>query len=100
MSIVGVEGDDATMGYGLRYFIAEDNGVLTRVPAVKCHRWLADDEAVPAERAARELKVLEVVVEDGRPGSSAALEARVEQVAERIAEHVVKGLDTATRAVL
>ena len=43
------------MGYGLRYFIAEDNGVLTRVPAVKCHRWLADDEAVPAERASREL---------------------------------------------
>ena len=27
------------------------------------HRWLADDEPVPAERAARELKLLEVVVE-------------------------------------
>ena len=43
------------MGYGLRYFIAEDNEMLTRVPAVTYHRWLADDEAVPAERAAREL---------------------------------------------
>jgi hypothetical protein len=41
------------MGYGLDYFIAEDNEGLTRVPAVKCHRWLADDEAVPAERAWR-----------------------------------------------
>ena len=51
------------MGYGLRYFIAEDNGMLTRVPAVKYHRWLADDEAVPSERAARELKLLEVVIE-------------------------------------
>jgi hypothetical protein len=49
------------MGYGFRYFIAEDNGVLTRVPAVTGHRWLA--EAVPAERAARELKLLEVLVE-------------------------------------
>jgi hypothetical protein len=44
------------MGYGLRYFIAEDNEMLTRVPAVTYHRWLADDEAVPAERAARELR--------------------------------------------
>lgn len=51
------------MGYGLRYFIAEDNGMLTRVPAVKYHRWLADDETVPLERAARDLKLLEVVVE-------------------------------------
>jgi hypothetical protein len=45
------------MGYRLRYFMAEDNGMLTRVPAVTCHRWLADAEAVPAERAARELKL-------------------------------------------
>ena len=51
------------MGYGLRYFIAEDDGSLTRVPAAKCHRWFADDEALPADRAGRELRLLEVVVE-------------------------------------
>ncbi len=51
------------MGYGLRYFIAEDDGRLTRVPAVRYHRWSVDDEALPAARAGRELRVLEVAVE-------------------------------------
>ncbi len=54
------------MGYGLRYFIAEDDGTLARVPAAKCHRWFADDEALPADRAGRELRLLEVVVEVDR----------------------------------
>jgi len=51
------------MGYGLRDFIAEDDGTLTRVPAAKCRRWFASGEALPADRAARELRLLEVVVE-------------------------------------
>ncbi len=51
------------MGYSLRYFIAEDDGMLTRVPVARFHRWFANDEALPAARAGRELKLLEVVVE-------------------------------------
>ena len=51
------------MGYRLRYFIAEDDGRLTRVTAVKYHRWSVDDEALPAARAGRELRFLEVAVE-------------------------------------
>jgi ferric-dicitrate binding protein FerR (iron transport regulator) len=27
-------------GYGLRWFIAEDDGTVTRVPAATCQRWL------------------------------------------------------------
>ena len=51
-----------TMGYRLRYFIAEDDGGLTRVPTARCHRWFSDDEALPPGRAAQELRLLEVVV--------------------------------------
>ena len=50
------------MGYRLRYFIAEDDGGLTRVPTARCHRWFSDDEALPPGRAAQELRLLEVVV--------------------------------------
>lgn len=51
------------MGYSLRYFIAEDDGSLTRVPTAKCHRWFPDGEALPAGRAGQELRLLEVVVD-------------------------------------
>jgi hypothetical protein len=49
------------MGYRLRWFIAEDNGTVTRVPATTCARWF-DGEALRAARAGRDLKLLEVVV--------------------------------------
>ena len=51
------------MGYALRYFIAEDDGTLTRVPAARYQRWFADGEVMPADRAGRELKFFDVVVE-------------------------------------
>ena len=54
------------MGYSLRYFIAEDDGALTRVPTAKCHRWFSDDEALPPGRAGQELRLLEVVVDVDR----------------------------------
>ena len=50
------------MGYGLRWFINEDDGTVTRVPAATCERWF-DGEALPA---ARDLKLLEVVVDMDR----------------------------------
>ena len=53
------------MGYGLRWFIAEDDGTVTRVPATTCERWF-DGEALPAARAGRDLKLLEVVVDVDR----------------------------------
>ena len=53
------------MGYGLRWFIAEDDGTVTRVPAATCGRWF-DGEALPAARAGRDLKLLEVVVDVDR----------------------------------
>jgi len=53
------------MGYGLRWFIAEDDGTITRVPAATCERWF-DGEALPAARAGRDLKLLEVVVDMDR----------------------------------
>ena len=40
------------MGYGLRWFVAEDDGTVTRVPAATCERWF-DGEALPAARAGR-----------------------------------------------
>jgi len=51
------------MGYSLRYFIAEDDGALTRVPTATCHRWFSDDEVLPRGCAGRELRLLEVVVD-------------------------------------
>ena len=54
------------MGYRLRYFIAEDDGALTRVSTAKCHRWFSDDEALPPGRAGQELRLLEVVVDVDR----------------------------------
>lgn len=50
------------MGSSLRYFIVEDDGTLTRVPIAKYQRWFFDDEALPANRAGRELRLLEVAV--------------------------------------
>jgi hypothetical protein len=47
--------------YGLRWFIAEDDGAIMRVPAATCARWFGG-EALPAARAGRDLKLLEVVV--------------------------------------
>lgn len=54
------------MGYSLRCFIAEDDGTVTRVPTAEYHRWFFDGEALPADRAGRELKLLEVVAEMDR----------------------------------
>src|SRR5688500_5737320 len=51
------------MGYGLRYFIAADDGALTRVPTARYHRWFSEDEPLTLDRVGRELKVLEAVVE-------------------------------------
>ncbi len=51
------------MGYRLRLFVAQDDGRLTHVPVVTYHRWFVDDEALLADRAGRELRLLEVVVE-------------------------------------
>lgn len=50
------------MGCGLRWFIAEDDGTVSRVPAITCERWF-DGEALPAARAGRDLEFLEVVVD-------------------------------------
>ena len=47
------------MGYGLRYFIAADDGALTRVPTARYHRWFSEGEPLPADRVGCELKVLE-----------------------------------------
>lgn len=54
------------VGYSLRYFIADDDGGLTRVPATKYHRWFLDGEALPPGRGGRELRLLEVVVDVDR----------------------------------
>jgi len=91
----------AQMGYRLRYFIAEDDGTLTRVPTAKYHRWFSEGEALPPHRAARELRLLEAVVEvdrrrvvevlrvlpfrqhvrkDGRLDASAAMQAAVNRL--------------------
>jgi hypothetical protein len=51
------------MGYGLRYFIAADDGALTRVPTARYHRWFSEGEPLPPDRVGCELKVLEAVVE-------------------------------------
>lgn len=98
------------MGYGLRYFMAEDDGTLTRVPTARCHRWFAEEEALPADRAGRELRLLEVVVEvdrhrivdvlrilpvrhwvgaDGRLDASAALRMALQRI--EISERVSAG---------
>lgn len=96
------------MGYALRYFIAEDDGTLTRVPAARCQRWFSRDEALPAHWAGQELRLLEVVVdvdrrrvtdvlrilpvrhhvqEDGRLDASGAMRRALKrlEIAERVA---------------
>jgi hypothetical protein len=54
------------MGLSVRYFVAEDDRTVTRVPRARYQRWFFEDEALPANRAARELRFLEVVVEMDR----------------------------------
>jgi len=49
-------------GYGLRWFIAEDDGTVRRLATATCERWF-DGEALPAARSGRDLKLLEVVVD-------------------------------------
>jgi hypothetical protein len=49
--------DAVGMGYRLRWFIAEDDGTVTRVPAATCARWF-DGEDLLAARAGRDLKLL------------------------------------------
>jgi hypothetical protein len=51
------------MDYGLRYFLAEHDATLTRVPAARYRRWLAEGERLPPHRAGRELALLEVILE-------------------------------------
>jgi hypothetical protein len=47
---------------GLRWFIAEDDSTLVRVPGTTCARWF-EGAALPAARSGRDLKLLEVVVD-------------------------------------
>lgn len=54
------------MGYSLRYFIAEDEVTLTRVPAARYLRWLHEGERLAPNRAGRELALLEVALEVDR----------------------------------
>lgn len=51
------------MGLSVRYFVAGDDRTITRVPRARYQRWFCDDEALPANRAGSELRLLEVVVE-------------------------------------
>jgi hypothetical protein len=54
------------MGYGLRYYLAEDDTTLKRVSAARYRRWLAQRERLPPDRAGRELALLEVIAEVDR----------------------------------
>ena len=54
------------MGYGLRYFMAEADGTLTRVPTARYRRWLFEGERLPPDCAGRELLFLEVALEVDR----------------------------------
>jgi len=51
------------MGLSVRYFVAEDDRTVTRVARARYQRWFSEDEALPAKRVGRELKLLEIVVE-------------------------------------
>jgi hypothetical protein len=58
------------MALSVCYFVAEDDRMVTRVPRARYQRWFFEDEALPANRAGSELRLLEVVVEiDHQPGS-------------------------------
>ncbi len=54
------------MGLSVRYFVAEDDRTVTRVARARYQRWFSDDEALPANRVGRELRLLEIVVEMDR----------------------------------
>ncbi len=51
------------MGLSVRYFVAEDDRTVTRVARARYQRWFSEDEALPANRVGRELRLLEIVVE-------------------------------------
>ena len=51
------------MGLSVRYFVVEDDRTVTRVPRARYQRWFFENEALPANRAARELRFLAGVVE-------------------------------------
>ena len=51
------------MGLSVRYFVAEDDRTVTRVARARYQRWFSEDEALPAKRVGRELRLLEIVVE-------------------------------------
>ena len=54
------------MGYRLRYFVAEEDGTLTRVPTARYRRWFSEGEVLPAARTGREFRLLEAVVDVDR----------------------------------
>src|SRR3989338_5524458 len=55
------------MGLSVRYFVAEDDRTVTRVPRARYQRWFFEDEALPANRAGSELRLLEIGVEMDPP---------------------------------
>lgn len=57
---------ESTVGYSVRYFLAEDHGNLTRVPRATYRRWFSVGDALPDERAGCELRLLEVLLEVDR----------------------------------
>jgi len=50
------------MGLSVRYFVAEEDRTVTRVARARYQRWFSEDEALPANRVGRELRLLEIVV--------------------------------------
>jgi hypothetical protein len=40
------------MALSVRYFVAEDDRTVTRVPRARYQRWFSEDEALPANRVA------------------------------------------------
>jgi hypothetical protein len=70
------------MGLSLRFFIAEDDGTVTRVPTARYDRWFQDRECLPPDRAGQELHLLEVVARVDRQRVLSVL--RILPVRERV----------------
>ena len=85
------------MGYGLRWFIAEDDGTVRRLPTATCERWF-DGEALPAARSGRDLKLLEVVVDLDRHHMVGVL--RILPFRQGVREHRQLDVRAATRLAM
>jgi hypothetical protein len=70
------------MGLSLRFFIAEEDGTLTRVPTAEYMRWFDRGQPLPPDWAGRELKLFEVVVKVERQQIEKAL--RILPVRQRV----------------